>query len=137
MSVDSTLAGIELFSELSKQERRRVDSLMTPVRVEEGRVLTREGSQGREFLIISEGSATVSRRGQDVARLGPGDFFGELSLVAGIPRTATVTADTEMVVSALNRREFAAMLDESPALAKKILVGAVRRLATLEDSQVR
>ena len=137
MSVDSTLAGIELFSELSKQERRRVDSLMTPVRVEEGRVLTREGAQGREFLIISEGSATVSRRGQDVARLGPGDFFGELSLVAGIPRTATVTADTEMVVSALNRREFAAMLDESPALAKKILVGAVRRLASLEDSQVR
>lgn len=136
MSVESTLAGIEFFSELSKQERRRVDSLMTPVRIEEGRVLTREGSQGREFLIISEGSATVSRRGQDVARLGPGDFFGELSLVAGIPRTATVTADTEMVVSALNRREFAAMLDESPALAKKILVGAVRRLASLEDSQL-
>lgn len=137
MAVDSTLARIELFSELSKQERRRVDSLMTPVRIKEGRVLTREGSQGREFMIISEGSATVSRSGQEIARLGPGDFFGELSLVAGIPRTATVTADTEMVVNALNRREFAAMLDESPALAKRILVGAVRRLASLDDRVVR
>ena len=137
MAVDGALATIELFSELSKQERKRVASLVTPLRVKEGRVLTKEGAQGREFMIISEGSATVSRGGREIARLGPGDFFGELSLVAGIPRTATVTADTEMVVNALNRREFAAMLDGSPVLAKKILVGAVRRLADLEDSVVR
>lgn len=136
MSVDSALAEIDFFSELSKQELKRVASLMTPLRVEEGRLLTREGSQGREFMIISEGSATVSRGGREVARLGPGDFFGELSLVAGIPRTATVTADSEMVVNALNRREFAAMLDGSPVLAKKILVGAVHRLAGLEDRAV-
>ena len=137
MVAGGALTEIELFSELSKQEQKRVASLMTPLRVEEGRVLTREGAQGREFMIISEGRATVSRDGREIARLGPGDFFGELSLVAGIPRTATVTADTEMVVNALNRREFAAMLDGSPVLAKKILVGAVRRLADLEDGAVR
>ena len=136
MAVDSALAEIELFSELPKRDRRRMASLMTPLRVEEGRVLTREGSQGREFMIISEGNATVSRGGREVARLGPGDFFGELSLVAGIPRTATVTADSEMVVNALNRREFAAMLDQSPVLAQKILAGAVHRLAGIEDSVV-
>lgn len=137
MAVLGALAEIELFAELSKQERGRLASLMTPLRVEAGRVLTREGAQGREFLIISEGTAAVSRGGHEIARLGPGDFFGELSLVAGIPRTATVTADTEMVVNALNRREFAALLDESPAVARKILVGAVRRLADLEDGAVR
>ena len=137
MAVGGTLARIELFAELSKQERRRVASLVTPLRIEEGRVLTREGDHGREFMIISEGTATVSRGGQEIAHLGPGDFFGELSLVAGIRRTATVTADTDMVVNALNRREFATLLDRSPALAKKILVGAVRRLADLEDSVVR
>ena len=137
MAVESALAEIELFSDLSKQDRRRMASLMTPLRIEEGRVLTREGSQGREFMIISKGSATVSRGGREVARLGPGDFFGELSLVAGIPRTATVTADSEMVVNALNRREFVAMLDQSPVVAKKILAGAVHRLAGIEDSAVR
>ena len=137
MAVDGTLADIGLFAELSKQERRRVASLITPLRVEAGRVLTREGAHGREFMIISEGTAAVSRAGHEIARLGPGDFFGELSLVAGIPRTATVTADTDMVVNALNRREFAALLDGSPDLAKKILVGAVRRLADLEDRVVR
>ncbi len=136
MAVNQILAEIELFDALSKQERKRVASLVTPVHIEEGRVLTREGDQGREFMIISEGTAAVSRGGNQIAHLGPGDFFGELSLVAGIPRTATVTADTDMVVNALNRREFVALLDENPALAKKILVGAVRRLAVLEDSVV-
>ena len=137
MAVDDTLAKIELFSELSNRELKRMGSLITPLRVAKGRVLTKEGAHGREFMIISEGTATVSRAGKEVARLGPGDFFGELSLVAGIPRTATVTADTDMVVNALNRREFCAMLDESPTLAKEILVGAVRRLSELEERAVR
>ena len=137
MAVDGTLAEIDLFAELSKQERRRLTSLITPLRVKAGRVLTREGAQGREFMIISEGTAAVSRGGHEIARLGPGDFFGELSLVAGIPRTATVTADTDMVVNALNRREFATLLDQSPVVAKKILAGAVHRLAGIEDSAVR
>ena len=137
MAVDGTLAKIELFSELSKRDLKLVASLITPLKVPQGRTLTKEGDLGREFMIISEGTATVSRAGREVARLGPGDFFGELSLVAGIPRTATVTADTEMVVNALNRREFSTMLDQSPAIAKKILVGAVRRLSDLEESVVR
>ncbi len=137
MTVDDTLAKIELFSELSNRELKQMGSLITPLRVAKGRVLTNEGTYGREFMIISEGTATVSRAGKEVARLGPGDFFGELSLVAGIPRTATVTADTDMVVNALNRREFCAMLDESPTLAKEILVCAVRRLSELKESAVR
>jgi CRP-like cAMP-binding protein len=134
---DDTLKNIELFSELSAKELRDVAKLMTPVTVKAGRDLTVEGEPGREFMIILEGTATVRRNGRVVATLGPGDFFGEMAVVAGVPRTATVTADTDMTLEALNRREFSTLLDESPKLAKKILVGAVKRLYDLEEGIVR
>ncbi|MCU0274279.1 MAG: cyclic nucleotide-binding domain-containing protein [Acidimicrobiales bacterium] len=134
---DDTLKNIELFSELSAKELRDVAKLMTPVAVKAGRDLTVEGEPGREFMIILEGTATVRRNGRVVATLGPGDFFGEMAVVAGVPRTATVTADTDMTLEALNRREFSTLLDESPKLAKKILVGAVKRLYELEEGIVR
>ena len=60
-----------------------------------------------------------------------------LAVIAGVPRTATVTAESPMVVETLNRREFSSLLDESPKLARKILVGAVKRLYELEDGVVR
>jgi CRP-like cAMP-binding protein len=137
MSLEKALPNIELFSELSNKELKSVASLMTPVRVKAGRVLTEEGQPGREFMIIIEGTATVRRSGKVVARLGPGDFFGELAVIAGVPRTATVTADSDMVIETLNRREFSSLLDESPRIAKKVLVGAVRRLHEIEVGLVR
>ena len=110
---------------------------MTTIDVREGRDLTVQGTVGREFMIIAEGEASVRRNGRLIATLGPGDFFGELAVIAGVPRTATVTAESKMVVEALNRREFSSLLDESPKLARKILVGAVKRLYELEDGVVR
>jgi CRP-like cAMP-binding protein len=136
MALVETLGNIEMFSELSSRELKKVASFMTPVNIKAGRDLTVQGQPGREFMIIAEGNATVRRNGRVIARLGPGDFFGELAVVAGVPRTATVTADTDMVVEALNRREFSSLLDESPKLAKKILVGAVKRLYEIEASIV-
>jgi len=88
-------------------------------------------------MIIVEGEASVRRNGRLIASLGPGDFFGELAVVAGVPRTATVTAESEMLIETLNRREFSSLLDESPRLAKKILVGAVKRLHAIEEGIVR
>jgi CRP-like cAMP-binding protein len=105
---------------------------MTPVRVQAGRDLTREGETGREFLIIVDGTATVRRQGRVVATLGTGDFVGELSMLAGVPRTATVTADTDLTVEALNRREFTSLLDQNPRLARKVMVGAIRRLHAVD-----
>ncbi len=126
--IDQTLAGIPIFSECTRKELKAISRLVTPVSISEGKVLVREGEPGREFMIIVEGTATVRRNGRKVATLGPGDFFGELAVLAGVPRTATVTADTKMVVEAMNRQEFSSLLDESPAMAKKILMGAVKRL---------
>lgn len=131
------LGNIELFSELTSKEIKKVASYMTTIDVREGRDLTVQGTVGREFMIIAEGEASVRRNGRLIATLGPGDFFGELAVIAGVPRTATVTAETKMVVEALNRREFSSLLDESPKLSRKILVGAVKRLHDLEEGVVR
>lgn len=137
MSLIDRLSQIELFSELNGKEIKRVASFMTTVTPKAGRDLTVQGAVGREFMIIAEGEASVRRNGRLIATLGPGDFFGELAVVAGVPRTATVTAETDLVVEVLNRREFSSLLDESPAIARKILVGAVKRLYELEEGVVR
>lgn len=137
MTIDKQLESIELFAELTGKERKAVSRLMTDVTVKPGRDLMVEGTAGREFLIIVSGEATVRRSGRIVARVGSGDFLGELAVIAGVPRTATVTADTEMQVSVLNRREFSALLDEQPKLARKVLVGAVKRLHALEPTMVK
>jgi len=137
MALIEQLAEIELFSELTKKELKKVASFMTPISVKAGRDLTVQGQPGREFMIIAEGEATVRRNGRVIAQYKAGDFFGELAVIAGVPRTATVTADTDMVVEALNRREFSSMLDESSKLARKILVGAVKRLHEIEEGVVK
>lgn len=126
--IDQTLAGIPIFSECTRKELKAISKLVTPVNIPAGKVLVKEGDPGREFMIIVSGTATVRRNGRKVASLGPGDFFGELAVLAGVPRTATVIADVDMIVEAMNRQEFSSLLDESPAMAKKILIGAVKRL---------
>jgi CRP/FNR family cyclic AMP-dependent transcriptional regulator len=126
--IDQTLAKIPIFAECTKKELKQISRLVTPVHKAAGSELVREGDPGREFMIIASGTAVVKRKGRKVATLGPGDFFGELAVLAGVPRTATVIAETDMVVEAMNRAEFSSLLDESPTMAKKILMGAVRRL---------
>lgn len=137
MTIEKHLENIELFGELTNKERKAVSRLMTTVIAKPGKDLMVEGTAGREFLIIVGGEATVRRSGRIVARVGAGDFLGELAVIAGMPRTATVTADTEMEISVLNRREFSALLDEQPKLARKILIGAVKRLHELEPTIVK
>jgi CRP/FNR family cyclic AMP-dependent transcriptional regulator len=134
-AMDDRLRDVSIFSELSKKELKSVSRLMTQLSVKDGRELTRQGEPGREFLIILEGTATVKRNGRKVADLGAGDFLGELAVLSGAPRTATVTATSDMTLEALNRREFMAVLDESPTLAKKILIGAVKRLQDIDASK--
>ena len=128
----AALEGIGIFYELTRGQHRSVARLMTCVPVKAGRALTTEGQPGREFMIIVEGQASVRRDGRLVATLGPGEFFGEMSLIAGAPRSATVTAETDMLIETLNRREFSSMLGENPSLARKVLVGAVKRLRGLK-----
>lgn len=133
--MDINLKEISVFSELSKRELKSVAQLMTEVHLKQGATLTKQGSVGREFMVIVDGTAKVSIDERAVAHLGPGDFLGELAIISGEPRSATVIATSDMVLEVLNRREFMALLDESTLLSKKILIGAVKRLQANEATK--
>jgi CRP-like cAMP-binding protein len=93
-----------------------------------GKVLCREGETGHEFFLILDGQAEVDTAGHHVAELGPGQYFGELSLLTRAPRNATVTAKSDMDVLVLGQREFSAILEEVPALSHKLLAVMAERL---------
>ena len=131
--IDELVARIPIFSECNKKELKAITRLLSSLRVSAGEVLTQQGDHGREFMIIESGRAVVRRNDRKVGTLQPGDFFGELAMLAGVARTATVVAETEMVIDVLNPREFSSLLQENPAIARKIYLQAIRRL--YEDNQ--
>jgi CRP-like cAMP-binding protein len=122
------LKRVPLFSGLSRRHLDLIARHADQVNLDAGRVLARQGGLGREFILIVDGSARVERDGRRIARLGPGDFFGEMSLIDGRPRSATVTAETPMVLLVVHTRSFSYLLDTVPALRKKILVTLCERL---------
>jgi CRP/FNR family transcriptional regulator, cyclic AMP receptor protein len=90
------LKSIPIFAGISDEELRQVATLAQEISVEAGRDLVREGDFSYEFMVIEEGEAEVTRAGEHVADLGPGDFFGEMGLLDKTLRNATVTAKTPM-----------------------------------------
>lgn len=126
------LSAVPMFSTCSKKELTMVARRGTDLVAKPGRVLARQGATGHEFFIIRRGEAEVSRDGRTVAKLGPGDFFGELALLDRTPRDATVTAITELDVIVVSGREFRALLEEAPNLTFKLLAGMAHRLHELE-----
>lgn len=122
------LGRLWLFSSLSKKELSTIARRSDEVRVPSGKVLTVEGKPGHEFFLIVNGTATVERNGRAIAKLGGGDYFGELSLLDRGPRSATVVADTEMDLMVLGQREFSGVLDEVPGLAHKLLAAMAEKL---------
>ena len=130
------LASVSLFSACSKKELQAVARASDQVDLAAGRTLCEQGSIGREAFVILEGKAEVKRNGRKVATLGPGSAFGELALLDGGPRTATVVADTDLSVLILTRPEFAGLLDEVPGLARKLLQGLAGRLREADSKAI-
>jgi CRP-like cAMP-binding protein len=120
----STLGRLELFEDCSRRELAKVDSLLTMVTIPAGHVLMREGRIGSEFLIIASGQAEVTKSGDygisKVAELHDGEFVGEIALLRGVPRTATVTAKTDLTAYVSNAAEFREILRNAPAAAERI-----------------
>ena len=123
------LQGVWLFERCTKKELAALARMATPVTVEPGRVLATEGTPGQEFVVVVEGTASATSRGQEVGQISPGSFFGELALLDGGPRTATVRALTPMLVLVLDRSEFNELLDRAiPSVGRRMLVTIAERL---------
>jgi CRP-like cAMP-binding protein len=136
-TTDDQLAAVPLFEALSKKQLSEISSLMTPLDIPAGRVLAHQGEIGREFMILLEGEIEVARDGEVIAVREAGDYVGEIALLDERPRTATLTARTDIVVEVLNRAEFSSLLAEAPELSSQIRATMARRLAELDsESQV-
>jgi CRP/FNR family transcriptional regulator, cyclic AMP receptor protein len=91
--------------------------------------MIREGERGREFFVLLEGTAEVTKDGRKINTLGPGDFFGEIALVSDSPRTATVTATSPVHTLVVTDRAFRRLLDDVPEIQRKVLLALAERLA--------
>jgi CRP-like cAMP-binding protein len=132
--IDQRLAEVPLFAGLDKKHLSQISSLATQIDVPAGKELTKEGQFGNEFIIVLEGEAEVRVGDELVATRGPGDYFGEIALVANRPRTATVVATSPMKIEVIGRREFQTMMSDNPEIAHQLLTVVADRLSDLDAS---
>jgi CRP-like cAMP-binding protein len=124
------LAKAPLFAALSRQELGELAKATEDLEVEEGKTLTREGELGREFFVIVDGEVSVTQDGNEIRRLGPGDFFGEIALIYdNARRTATVTAASPLRFFVLTRQSFRSLLEHQTEIEEKVMAALEERLA--------
>jgi CRP-like cAMP-binding protein len=119
---------VPLFSRCTKRELAAIAGEADELVVPEGRTLARQGATGSEFVVIVEGSAEVRKNGRKINRLGAGDFLGEIALISGAARTATVTTTSEARILVLNDRGFRRLTKEIPSLQASVLKALSERL---------
>jgi CRP/FNR family cyclic AMP-dependent transcriptional regulator len=119
---------VPLFGGCSRRELDEIAAIADELSIAEGTELTHEGATGHEFLVLIDGSADVRRKGRTINTLGAGDFLGEIALITGAPRTATVvtTAPSRMLV--VTARDFRSLLRHMPSLQAKVLEAVASRL---------
>lgn len=128
------LASARLFDGVDAAGMARIAEVAIEVEFPAGHVIARQGDIGSGFFVITEGSARVTRDGRQIATLGPGDFFGELSVLDGRPRTAQVVATEPTACLALSTWDFEAVVGEQPGVALAILRGLAGRLRGLTEA---
>jgi CRP-like cAMP-binding protein len=128
------LEEVALLSECSRKQLKAVARITEVVEVPAGTLLARQGDPGNEFYLIMDGAARVELSPRRRARLKPGDYFGEMSLLDGEPRSASVFAETPMRLLVIKRRDFATLLREAPELTQNILATLSRRLRQAEQA---
>ena len=128
------LRGIWLFSTCDDDELARIAAVAEPREEEQGAVLTTQGDEGSEFFVIVTGDASAKVDGSQVGTIGPGGFFGEMALIDGGERVATVTATSPMQLLVLDRHDFNEMLELAmPQIAPKLLAVVGARMRAIEE----
>ena len=134
--VASKLGKVPIFSECSRRELAIIARAAKEVSHKQGTVIAREGERGIGLFLILEGECKVTIGGRTKARLGPGDFFGEVALLDGGPRTATVTATTDVRLVGITGWVFRGLLMEHPSIALKTLEAVAGRLRSVAKEPV-
>jgi CRP-like cAMP-binding protein len=129
------LAGIDLFAGLSGRQLKQLTARAKEVRHDPGQPVTSEGNPALGFHLILDGAATVTQGGTMLRRLGPGDHFGEISMIDGKRRSATVTAETPLRTVTVTHATFVELLDQDPSFARTLLTVLCARLREAEQRE--
>ncbi|HEX6018842.1 MAG TPA: PEP/pyruvate-binding domain-containing protein [Burkholderiaceae bacterium] len=127
------LQRVRFFADLDRRQAEQIARLLKERRFAKGETVIREGSGAAAFFIIDTGEAAVSSRGVPINTLGPGDHFGEIALIDGGPRSATVVATTDLVCYGLTYWEFRPLVERSGTIAWKLLQALARRVRAAEQ----
>jgi CRP-like cAMP-binding protein len=127
------IKGVPLFAECSKKELTEVAGIADEIDLREGKELTTQGKPGREFFVLVDGSADVKKGNRRINQLGPGDFFGEISLIKESPRTATVVATSPVRALVITDRSFRSLLQHQPQIQGKVMSALAARLGPDAD----
>ena len=125
------LKQVPLFSRCSKKQLAAIAALADLIDLPAGKRLVREGSLGRDFMVIVEGAVEVSRKSHTVTLLGPGDFIGEMALISGAPRNATVTTTRDSTLLVVTERQFWDLLEQTPGMQMSVIKALGERLQSL------
>ncbi len=128
------LAAAPLFADVDADGLARIAARTVEVEFSAGHVIARQGEIGTGFFLVVSGRVRVVRDGQEAASMGPGDFFGELSILDGKPRVAQVVATEPTVCLALASWDFEAVVTEQPAVALAVLRALADRLRSMSES---
>jgi len=120
---------VPLFSHCSKRELEQIAQIADEIDLREGKEMTTQGSRGREFFVLLDGDAEVTKDGRKINALSSGDFFGEIALVSDSPRTATVTATSPIRALVITDRAFKRLLQDVPEVQASVLSALAARLA--------
>jgi CRP/FNR family transcriptional regulator, cyclic AMP receptor protein len=123
-----TLKKVPLFADLDGKELEAIASSMRERRFKAGDTVTQEGAGGVGFFIVEEGEADVNVGGEAKGSVGPGDYFGEIALINESPRTATLTARTDMVCYGMTPWDFRPLVESNSAIAWKLLTAMAEKM---------
>jgi CRP/FNR family cyclic AMP-dependent transcriptional regulator len=124
----TALQGVSLFASLTDRQLECLDGIMDEIDSAPGEVLVRQGELGRELIVVQSGALRVERNGSEVGRIGPGEVVGEMALLDGEPRSATVIVDEPSHLFIVHRQSFDKLLDTVPGMQRQLLVTLSRRL---------
>jgi CRP/FNR family cyclic AMP-dependent transcriptional regulator len=133
IDIQERLRSVPLFAAFSEKQIRRIADAGKQVEFPEGRVVAREDQSGEGFHVILEGRVSVNVHGEERATLGPGQFFGEMSLIDGKPRSATVTVMEPTTTFSITSWEFHPLLDDAD-FTKGLLAELAARIRASERS---